>query len=283
MSDRSQPSAALEVGWLGLGGIGLPMARRLVEAGIAVNVCVNRDPAPAESLAADGATICNHPADAARDAQVVVSIVRDEAQSKTVLLGANGAITSMRAGTTLLIMSTVSADFCRRIADAAAAHGVDVLDAPVSGGAPRAASGELTIMVGGSPDVLDRVRPLLDLLASNVFRMGDVGAGQIAKIVNNAIKVAVLTSTTEGLDTGVRAGLDLDALLATLACSTSSSHVVTHWEYYAAFKREHRPGGPLDILAKDMALALDLAALHGTAVPVFEAAAAADIGRTVMD
>ena len=274
---------SVQIGWFGLGGIGLPMARRMLESGRRVSVCVHRNRAPADVLAADGVRVCPGTAAVAADADVVVSIVRDEAQSDAVLSGRGGALAAMRAGSVLIIMSTVSSEYCQRIAELGGRRGIEVLDAPVSGGAPKAAAGELTVMVGGHQTAFARVRPLLDVLGTNVFRLGDVGAGQAAKIVNNAIKMAVLAATTEGLDMGVRAGLDLDSLLGVLACSTSSSHVVANWSYYEGFKRDHRPGGPLAILAKDMQLARELAARHDTHIPVLEAAAAADVARIVTE
>jgi 3-hydroxyisobutyrate dehydrogenase-like beta-hydroxyacid dehydrogenase len=208
-------------------------------------------------------------------------MVRDEPQTDAALLGDQGVLAGLAPGAVLVVMSTLSPAYCLRIAKQAAALGADVVDAPVSGGAPAASRGELSIMVGGSEAGVGRVRPLLELLGATIAHTGDLGSGQITKVVNNAIKIAILAATTEGLDLGARCGLRLDALRNVLRHSSADSHVLEHWDYYYSFKRDHRPRGPLEILHKDIGLALDLADEHGVDVPVCAAAGRADVGRLV--
>ena len=271
----------IRVGWIGLGAMGLPMATRLAAAGHEVVVCEHRDRRAVEAAQRAGARPLPTARAVADGADVVFTMVRDEAQTDEVLRGVDGALAGMAPGTTLVLMSTLSAQYCIALAATAAELGVDVLDAPVSGGAPGAARGSLAIMVGGEAVVLERCRPLLDRLGDRIFHLGGVGAGQRAKIVNNAVKTGILALTTEGLSVGVRAGLDLEALLAVLRAGTARSHVVEEWDYYYRFKLDDRPGGPHEILRKDLALAVDLARDVGLDVPLIGAAAAADLSRPV--
>ena len=271
------------VGWIGLGAIGLPMALRLRSAGCGLVACGHRNVAARDAMAAAGAVLVDSPRLAAEPATVVVTVVRDEPQTDAVLLGPDGVLAGLAPGAVLVIMSTLSADYCRRIADRCRSLGAEVVDAPVSGGAPAAERGRLTVMVGGAEAAVERVRPVLDVLGDPVVRLGEVGSGQLAKIVNNAIKIAILAATTEQLDVAVRAGLDLDATLRVLRAASASSRVVQNWDYYYRFKLEHRIGGPLDILQKDLALALDLAGQVGVEVPVASTLRGADVGRLISE
>jgi 3-hydroxyisobutyrate dehydrogenase-like beta-hydroxyacid dehydrogenase len=269
------------IGWIGLGAMGLPMAARLLSAGHRLTVCAHRDPTPVERLGAAGAEVAASPRLVAAASDVVFTMVRDEPQTDAVVLGDDGVLAAMTPGATLVVMSTLSAAFCQALAARCEEEGVGFLDAPVSGGVPLAEVGKLSIMVGGDEDVLGRVRPLLDLMGDRLFQLGPVGSGQLAKIVNNAIKIGILGLTTEGLSLGVRAGLDRDALLAALSASSASSHVVEHWAYYHQFKVDHRPGGPLEILHKDIGFAIALADEFGVDVPMVRCASEIDVGRTV--
>jgi 3-hydroxyisobutyrate dehydrogenase-like beta-hydroxyacid dehydrogenase len=276
-------SGPCRVGWIGLGAIGLPMAMRLVAAGHDVRTCGHRNRDPVDQLCAAGAVDLASPRAVAEGADVVVSVVRDERQTDTALRGAGGVLAGIEAGAVLVVMSTLGPGYCRVLARECEEVGVGFLDAPVSGGPPAAAAGSLTIMVGGEPGTLDRCRPILETLGQHVFRLGGVGAGQQAKIVNNAIKVGIVGLTTEGLALGARAGLDPDVLLGVLAVSTASSQVVDRWAYYYRFKLEHRPGGPLEILHKDTGYALELADELAVEVPLLRTAAGVDVGRLIHD
>jgi 3-hydroxyisobutyrate dehydrogenase-like beta-hydroxyacid dehydrogenase len=269
------------VGWVGLGGIGLPMARALTRSPHDVVACGHRNVAAREAVAAAGARVVGSPKEAAEGADIMVSVVRDEAQTESVLRGTDGVLAGLAAGSVLIVMSTLSATYCRRLAQDGAGRGIDVVDAPVSGGAPAAERGTLTIMVGGETPAVTRVQPVLEVLGDPVVHLGGIGSGQLAKIVNNAIKVAILAVTTEQLDVAVRAGLDVEALLRVLRTASANSHVVQNWDYYYAFKKRHHPGGPLDILHKDISLALDLAAEVGADAPIAAALKGVDVGRLI--
>ena len=267
------------VGWIGLGAMGLPMASRLLAAGRSLATSCYLDPAPTDQLAGAGGRILETPRAVADRADIVITMVRDESETDHVVLGDDGALRGMRHGSTLVVMSTLSATYCRGLAAMCARHGVDFLDAPVAGGVPAATAGTLSIMVGGDEAVVRRVRPILGVLGAEVLHLGGVGAGQLAKIVGNAIKMGTIALTTEGLSLGVRAGLDLGQLLIALGSSSARSHVIENWSYYYEFKREDRPGGPLDNLRKDVGFALDLAGTLEVEIPVLRCAASCDLGR----
>ena len=271
------------IAFIGLGAMGRPMASRLLQTGHRLIVRGNRDPSPMVDLSAAGASVADTPREAAEYADVVITMVRDEEQTEAVVLGADGAIEGLRPGGTLVVMSTLSAEFCRRLATECERRDVGFLDAPVSGGVHAAADGRLCVMVGGADEVFERNRLLLQVLGDPVLHMGHVGAGQITKIVNNAIKIGVLGLATEGLSLGVRAGLDLEALLSALCASSARSHVLENWSYYYRFKIEHRPGGPLEILHKDIGFAMELAESLGVNSPLVRCASTVDVGRLLDD
>ena len=269
------------IGWIGLGAMGLPMVTRLATAGHRVQVGEHRDAAAVEAARRAGATARRTPREVADGCELLITMVRDEAQTDQVVHGVDGALAGMAPGTTLCLMSTLSPRYCTAVADAAVQCGVDVLDAPVSGGAPAAAAGSLAIMIGGDGAVLDRCRPVFELLGERIFHLGSVGAGQQAKIVNNAVKTGILALTTEGLALGVRAGLDLNALLEVLRAGSARSHVVEEWEYYYRFKQDGRDGGPHEILRKDLRFAIELADALDVSVPLIRDVATVDLRRTV--
>ena len=179
-------SAQGNIGFIGLGSQGGPMARRIVEAGFPTMLWARR----AESLtpyADTAATYADSPAALAAACDIVCLCVVDDAGVRDMTAE---MLPHMRSGAVLVIHSTVHPDTVRALASDAAAAGVDVLDAPVSGGGPGAAAGTLTVMAGGHDDVLARVRPVMESYAGLIAHLGDVGAGQAAKLVNNAMMAA---------------------------------------------------------------------------------------------
>jgi 2-hydroxy-3-oxopropionate reductase len=167
------------IGFLGLGVMGAPMARNLLAAGYDV-VAWNRSPAPLESLAAAGARPADGPAGAAAEAEVLISILKDDAVVREVLGGPDGAIAAARDGSLVVDMSTVSPALARELAAEARERGVGFLDAPVSGGDVGAREGTLSIMVGGEAADVERARPVFEVLGSRVTHVGGAGAGQVS-------------------------------------------------------------------------------------------------------
>lgn len=256
----------MKIGFIGLGTMGAPMAGRLLAAGYAVTVH-NRTREREEPLAALGAKRAGSPRAAAQDADLVITIVSDTPDVQAVVLGESGAALGMRDGSVLMDMSTISPATTRRIAAAVLEHGVSMLDAPVSGGSEGAENGTLSIMVGGDASALERARPALEVLGSTITHVGESGAGQVAKAVNQTIIAGTYAAVAEGMALAMAAGIDVEAALSALSGGAASSWVLSNrarnmitGAYSLGFRtRLHR---------KDLGIALTAARELGVAMPV---------------
>ncbi len=199
------------VGFIGLGNIGKPMARTLTDwpGGLTVfDVAAG----VTDSFAARGATVAGSPAEVAERAAVISIMVRDDAQVTEVLTGADGVLSTAAPGTVVAVHSTVEADTPARLAAVAAERGVELLDAPVSGGAMGAAGGTLALMVGGTAEAVDRVREPFGRFASLIAHVGPIGAGTRAKLARNLITFASFAAVGEAMALAEAAGVDLGLL-----------------------------------------------------------------------
>lgn len=262
------------VGFVGLGTMGLPMARRLVAAGHDV-VAYDVDPTRAAAL---GAAVAASPAESASGADAVLTSLPSPDAVIEVVLGAQGVVTSAAPGTLLVDVSTSPPALARRLA--AELPALRVLDAPVSGGPRGAEDGSLTIMVGGEAEAFELARPLFDALGELVVHVGAHGAGQAAKLCNNLVAGATMVAVAEACAVAEREGIAPATLYEILRASTGDSRVLrTRFplggvEEAHPSSREFAPLFALDLIAKDLELALDLAAEHGVAPSVAAAALA---------
>lgn len=199
------------IGFIGLGNIGAPMARRLLDRPDEL-VVLDVAAAATAPFAAEGATVAATPAELAARARVISIVVRDEAQVADVLDGPDGLLAAATAGTVVAVHSTISAEGAVALAERASAAGVDLVDAPISGGAMGAHEGTLAVMVGGSDDVVERARPVLERYASLVVHCGPVGQGTRMKIARNLITFASFAAVGEAQRLAQAAGLDVAAL-----------------------------------------------------------------------
>lgn len=199
------------IGFIGLGNIGAPMARSLLDRPDEL-VVLDVAAAATAPFAAEGATVAATPAELAARARVISIVVRDEAQVAEVLDGPDGLLAGAAAGTVVAVHSTISAEGAVALADRAAAAGVDLVDAPISGGAMGAHEGTLAVMVGGSDDAVERARPVLERYASLVVHCGPVGQGTRMKIARNLITFASFAAVGEAQRLAQAAGLDVAAL-----------------------------------------------------------------------
>ncbi len=204
-------TSAVAVGFIGLGQIGKPMARRLTDWSGGLTVC-DAVASITASFAALGAEVAATPAEVAEVADVISVMVRDDAQVTDVLTGTDGILSTARAGTVVAVHSTVEPDTPARLAAIAAERGVELLDAPVSGGAMGAASGTLALMIGGSVEALERARPPFDRLATLVAHLGPVGAGTRAKLARNLVTFASFAAAGEAMALAEASGVDLALL-----------------------------------------------------------------------
>jgi 3-hydroxyisobutyrate dehydrogenase-like beta-hydroxyacid dehydrogenase len=270
------------IGFVGLGAMGGAMAGRLVKSGYAVvGYDVNVERAEAARLA--GVTRAASPAAAARAADVVLSSLPSPAAVREAYLGSDGVVAAARPGTTLADLSTVDPDTWKDVAGAAARGGLACLDAPVSGGPVEAGSGRLVFLVGGEAEVLERCRPILATLGSEIHHVGPLGSAQVVKIVNNVMTMGNVAVAAEAMVLGVKAGLDPQRLFDILSTSGGRSHHFLK-RFPNVLAGDFAPRFSIALSRKDLGLAARLAESLGvpmltTAVvrQVYEAAAAAGL------
>ena len=262
------------VAFLGLGAIGRPMAARLAHAdGVTLTVW-NRSPDKAAGFAAEhGVRQATTPADAARGTDVVITCFPVSADVESVLEGKNGLLATMARATVLVDCTSGDPATSKRIAAQLATLGVGFIDAPVSGGVKGAVEGALTIMVGGDPALLDRVRPVLEHCGKKIVHCGPVGAGDALKAVNNALLAIHIWSAGEGLVTlakaGVRPDVALDVINASSGRSNSSMNLFPERVLTRAFPRTFR----LALLDKDIGIAAEVAREQKVPAPLMQLAA----------
>ena len=247
----------MRVAFLGLGIMGSRMAANLARAGVELTVW-NRTGAVAEQFAAEheGVRVAGTPAEAARESDIVVTMVVDGPQVESVLLGDEGAATTARPGTLCVDCSTIGPTAAREIAERLAERQIEMLDAPVTGSAPRAQDGTLTIMAGGSAEAFDRARPVLEAMGQLIVHAGPLGHGQMVKVINNAVAATNTAVVGEALLVAARAGVDLDALVKVMGAGSGGS---TMLELKAGPMREHdfTPLFKLEHMLKDVRLCLE--------------------------
>jgi 3-hydroxyisobutyrate dehydrogenase len=246
----------------------------LLSAGFPVRVH-NRTRSREEPLVAAGAEAAASPAEAARGADVVVTIVSDTPDVEAVLFGDDGVAAGARAGCVVVDMSTISPDATRSFGARLAEQGVRLVDAPVSGGSEGAEKGTLTIMVGGSDEDVAAVRPVLSAMGSKITHVGGLGAGQAAKAVNQVIVGGFYLSVAEGMALGLRSGLDMDRVLEAIGAGACRSWVLEN-RAGNVLRGEYPLGFRLALHLKDERIALDAARQAGVDLPLSAMVAATE-------
>ncbi|MDW8326655.1 MAG: NAD(P)-dependent oxidoreductase [Anaerolineales bacterium] len=244
-----------KLGFIGLGIMGLSMARNLLRAGFPLRVW-NRTAGKMATLAAEGATTATSPADLAAQCDVVFICVSDTPDVQAVVLGEQGVIHGIRPGALVVDMSTISPAATREMAAALRAKGAAMLDAPVSGGSEGAAQGTLTIMVGGQAADVERALPYLRAMGKTITHIGENGMGQMAKLVNQILVVVTMLGVSEALLFAKAGGLDLEKTLAAVSGGAAGSWMLSH-RGPQVLRRDWRPGFTIDLQQKDIRLVLD--------------------------
>jgi 3-hydroxyisobutyrate dehydrogenase-like beta-hydroxyacid dehydrogenase len=264
-AERIAPPAEL-IGFLGLGIMGSRMAANVRRAGYELTVWTHT-PGKAERWAAEhGATAVASPAEVAQASDIVVSMVVDGAQVASVLVGENGVLEAAHEGLLCVDCSTIAPADTRRIGAALNAAGVALVDAPVTGSSPRAEEGSLTIMVGGEPTDFARARALLEAMGSLIVHVGELGQGEMLKLINNSMGAANAAALAEALLVADATGVDLDALQQVVAGGSGASAQLTlkagpmrEHDYTTLFKTAH--------MLKDVRLCLEEAQAAGVPFP----------------
>jgi 2-hydroxy-3-oxopropionate reductase len=255
-----------KIGFIGLGEVGLPMARRVISHGYVVTVCGHVRREPVEEMKKLGAKEADSPKGVAQVSDVIITAVRDDPQSDEVILGSHGVMEGVRDGSGIIMMSALSPRFCRDVGRVAETKGVGVLDAPVTGTRLRAATGELGIMVGGDKKLVEEYRPILETMG-RVIHCGELGMGEIAKLASNMAVMINVQGAFEAISWGVKNGADEELLVELMKLGTADSWVVQNWEFVKSMNVEPPPA-TFHLGAKDLDYALRIAHEVGQPCPL---------------
>ncbi|MFP3895930.1 MAG: 3-hydroxyisobutyrate dehydrogenase [Anaerolineales bacterium] len=281
----------MHIGFIGLGTMGKPMARKLLQAGYSLSVH-NRSREPVEELSEEGAAPAISPRDVAQGSDVVITMLPSSPHVREVILGVDGVLEGMAPGGIIIDMSTINPLVTREIAAKADEKGVGMLDGPVSGGPSGAEAGGLTIMIGGKDEVLEICRPIFEVLGERIYHVGEVGMGEVVKVCNNLILASSMAAVGEAFALGVKAGADPKDLYEVITHSSGSCACLETGVPYAGVI----PDGPadmgfeprftLDMMFKDVGLGMEAAKelkvpLHvvGAAYQMYTAARAWGYGK----
>ena len=253
------------IGFIGLGIMGNGMAANLLRAGFNLTVW-NRTPGRMSSLLEMGAKAADNPAGVARQSDIIITCVSDTPDVEEVVLGPGGVIEGARPGSLLIDCSTISPNTTKAIAEKLSERGVHMLDAPVSGGSEGAAKGTLSIMIGGKAAQLERAMPALQAMGRTITHVGDHGAGQTAKLVNQVLVVVTMQAVAEALLLAQAGGLDLERTLAAVGGGAAGSWMLNN-RGPQVIHRDWRPGFTIDLQQKDLRLVLEAADQLGIPLP----------------
>jgi 2-hydroxy-3-oxopropionate reductase len=254
------------IGFIGLGTMGKPMARNLMKAGYAL-VVLTRTRAKADELLREGAAWADTPRQIAAQSNIVITMLPDSPDVEQVVAGKDGVFDGARRGMLWMDMSTISPVIARRLAREAEARGVEMLDAPVSGGEIGAINATLSIMVGGKESAFNRALPVFQAMGKNIVRVGDAGAGQIAKAANQIVVAITIEAISEALVLAQKAGVDPAQVRQALLGGFAHSRILqVHGQ--RILERNFKPGFRAALHRKDLEIALATAKEYGAAIPV---------------
>jgi len=273
------------IGLIGLGAMGLGMASSLRRAGYQVHVCDMRHEA-AVAFAAEGGAACSSSAEVAAHCEVVVSVVVNAAQTEAVLFGEAGAAAALKRGSVFVMCSTVDPNWSIALEARLAELGVLYLDAPISGGSAKAASGQMTMMTSGTEAAYAKVGAALDAMAAKVYRLGNkAGAGSKVKIINQLLAGVHIAAAAEAMALGIREGVDASAIYEVITNSAGNSWMFENRMAHV-LAGDYTPLSAVDIFVKDLGLVLDTARaskfplpLSATAHQMFMQASTSGFGR----
>jgi 3-hydroxyisobutyrate dehydrogenase len=270
------------IGFIGVGTMGLPMATNLLKKGFAVTA-YDLNAAAVQAAVAAGMTAAASAAEAVAGADIVITMLPSSPHVESAYMGDGGVVNAARKGTLCVDMSTIDPAASRRVAAAAAERGVRFVDAPVSGGTPRATDGTLAIMVGASPEDFQAALPALQAMGANVFHVGPVGSGEVAKLCNNLIAGVAAVAVSEAFRIAEGFGVDPKVVTDVIAKSSGNTWLMEHMHPVpglvarAASTNGYAPGFMTDLMCKDVGLAVDAA--RALRIPVFVAPAAQQVYR----
>lgn len=254
-----------KVGFVGLGIMGMPMARNLMRAGYEL-IVFNRSPGKAREVAREGAGVAGSVGEVAEESDVIITMLPGPPEVEAVVAGEGGLLQGAREGMLIVDMSTSSPVLARELAKAARGLGVGMLDAPVSGGDVGAIEGTLSIMVGGEVRDFERAKPLFEAMGKTVNHVGGSGSGQVTKAANQIVVALVIEAVSEALVLGSMAGVAPEKIIEVLSGGLAASRVLeVKGEKFA--KHDFAPGGKVEFHHKDLGIALAAGREYGVALP----------------
>ena len=255
----------MNIGFIGLGIMGKPMAKNLLKAGYTLLVNTHKQ-ATMDEMAAVGAVLATQQ-EIGEKCDIVMTMLPNSPQVKEVMLGENGVAAHMKPGSIFVDMSSINPIASKEIAAELAKHGVDMLDAPVSGGEPKAIDGTLSFMVGGKQEAYDRVEPILLKMGASVVRCGEVGAGNTTKLANQIIVACNIQALAEALTLSQKAGVDPNLVFAAIRGGLAGSTVMDA-KAPMMIAGNDTPGFRINLHIKDLNNALDCAHSVGAPLPM---------------
>ena len=256
----------MKIGFIGLGIMGKPMVRNIMKAGYTDVLVWNRSKAAMEEVAADGA-VASSPKEIGESCDVIITMLPNSPQVKEVMLGENGVASFMKPGAVFIDCSSINPVASQEIAAVLAERGVEMLDAPVSGGEPKAIDGTLSVMVGGKQDVFDAHKELLLTMGASAVRCGEVGAGNTTKLANQIIVACNIQALGEALMLAKKAGVDPELVFQAIKGGLAGSTVMNA-KAPMMIAGNDKPGFKIDLHIKDLNNALDCAHTVGAPVPM---------------
>ncbi|MEM2755342.1 MAG: NAD(P)-dependent oxidoreductase, partial [Candidatus Methanomethylicia archaeon] len=245
------------IGFIGVGTMGTPIVLNLLKKGFSVKIYARRsDTENVKKVVEKGGTLLKSLKEIGSNADVVMTCLPSPAASEEVILGENGVLNSMKEGSVIVELSTVPASLIRKIGEVAVHHGVEVLDAPISGGRKRAEEGTLTIMVGGKKEVFNKCLPIFQAIAQRIYHVGELGNGEKIKLINSLIANINLLVALEGLKIARKSAIDLLMLHEIIDNSTGQSWMWTNW--IKSILKNEPLGVKLEIMLKDLKLAFSM-------------------------
>ena len=255
-----------KVGFIGLGIMGKPMAKNLLEAGHEL-VVYNRTREKAEELASEGATVAGSPKEVAERSDVIITMLPDSPQVEEVLTGEDGVLEGIREGALIVDMSTISPVVTEELSEKAGEKGASMLDAPVSGGDVGAIEGTLSIMVGGGEEDFERALPLFEVMGGTVTHVGPSGTGQVVKAANQIVVALTIEAVSEALVLGSKGGVAPEKILDVLGGGLAGNKVM-EVKREKLLDHSFDPGFRIELHHKDLGIALAAGREYGVTLPV---------------
>jgi len=254
----------MKIGFIGLGIMGKPMAKNLLKAGYSL-VVNDINPAPVKELVAAGAEAASSAKEVAQKTEVLITMLPNSPHVKAAVMGPNGVLEGAKPGMIIVDMSSIAPLAAKEVAAKAAEKGVEMLDAPVSGGEPKAIDGTLSIMVGGKKEIFEKCQGFLDKMGTSIVLCGDIGAGNMTKLANQIIVALNIAAMSEALVLGAKAGVDPETIFKAIRGGLAGSTVLEA-KVPMVLSGNFKPGFRIELHIKDLANALDTA--HELGVPL---------------